>query len=243
MIFIFLAGLAQPVLGARPPWKAGVAKILITPGKSLWMAGFGARTKPSEGTLLDIYAKALALEDRSGKRAVLVTTDLVGFPAVVARNIADQVEKQYRLPRDRLILNSSHTHSGPVLTNPLRITYSSRMSPEQIRDVDEYTRELEGKVVAVVGAALKDLRPARLSFGRSETNFAVNRRQKTERGFINGINPDGPVDHDVPLLRVDSDRGQIRGMVFGYACHNTLLRAGTSGGRRDRLAFRWAVLA
>lgn len=218
--------LAGPALGARPEWKAGVAKIRITPGKSIWMQGFSARTKPSEGTLLDLYARALALEDRTGRRAVLVTTDLIGFPGAAADNIAQQAGKRYRLPRERLILNSSHTHGGPVLANPLRITYTARMTAGQARDIEDYTRELEGKVVAVIGAALKDLQPARLSLGHGEASFGVNRRKMTGKGAVSFVvNPDGPVDRDVPVLRVDSAGGRLRGVVFGYACHNTTLLA------------------
>lgn len=224
----FLLAAVDPALGARPPWKVGLAKVQITPRKSLWMAGFSARTKPSEGIIQEIYVKALALEDQSGRRAVLVTSDLVGFPASVTNPIAARVEKSYRLGRDRLILNASHSHSGPVLANPLRITYEARMSAEQVRDIEEYTRGLEDKVVSVVGAALRDLRPARLSFGRTEAGFAVNRRIKTEAGWLSSrVNPEGPVDHDVPLLRVDSEQGALRGVVFGYACHNTTVVANT----------------
>ncbi len=205
-----------------------MAKIPITPAKPLWMQGFGARTKPSEGVLLDLHAKALALEDRTGRRAVLVTADLAGFPAVVAKRIAAQAEQQYGLPRDRLILNGSHTHCGPVLADPLRITYWSRMSAAQWADVEQYTRELEDKVVRVIGAALKDLRPARIGFGRTQTKFAVNRRVKTGAGVASfRPNPEGPVDHDVPFLRVDSERGDLRAVVFGYACHTTSLTADT----------------
>jgi hypothetical protein len=200
-----------------------VAKIQITPRKSVWMTGYGARTKPSEGTLLELYAKALALEDETGNRAVLVTTDLLGFPAVVAENIARQVKEKYRLSRDRLMLTSSHTHGGPALANPTRLLYGPRTTPEQWRDVEDYTRELEGKVVEVVGAALHDLRPARVRFGHGEAKFAMNRRKKLEKGYTIGVNPEGPVDHDVPVLRIESPKGLLRGVVFGYACHNTTL--------------------
>jgi len=59
-----------PVIAAQRSWKAGLATISITPGKSMWMAGFGARTKPSEGVLHELHAKALALEDpRAGARS------------------------------------------------------------------------------------------------------------------------------------------------------------------------------
>ena len=36
-------------------WKAGLAKTDITPEGPIWLAGFGARTKPSEGVLQSIY--------------------------------------------------------------------------------------------------------------------------------------------------------------------------------------------
>ena len=216
--------LARPGFAAAPSWKAGVATTVITPTKSLWMTGFGARTNASAGTLLELNAKALALEDTAGQRAVLVTTDLLGFPATVARNIAARVEKQHGLSRDRLLLNSSHTHGGPALTHPHQMIYGPRATPEQCRDIEDYTRALEDQVVAVIGAALKDLRPAQLSFGQGETEFALNRRRKTDQGYVSFIgNPEGAVDHAVPVLRVDSEETQLRAVVFGYACHPALL--------------------
>jgi hypothetical protein len=52
-------------------WKAGLATVKITPEKPVPMAGYASRTKPFEKVEQDIYAKALALEDRQGHRAVL----------------------------------------------------------------------------------------------------------------------------------------------------------------------------
>jgi hypothetical protein len=235
--------LAPSGFAAAPSWRAGVATTVITPTKSLWMTGFGARTNASAGTLLELHAKALALEDTAGRRAVLVTTDLLGFPATVARNIADRVEKQHGLSRDRLILSSSHTHGGPALAHPPRMLSGARATPEECRDVEDYTRQLEGKVVAVVGAALKDLRPARLGFGQGETSFAKNRRQKTDQGYVSFVgNTNGPVDHSTPVLRVDSESGQLRAVVFGYGCHPTALLANIYQFHGDYAGFAQAQL-
>ena len=115
--------LSSRSLASNPGWKAGLAREIITPQKSLWMAGYASRQKPSEGVAQDLYAKALALEDRTGKRAVLVTSDLLGFPAAVSHNIAERVEKQYHLTRDQLLLSSSHTHCGPVIGKMLGTMY------------------------------------------------------------------------------------------------------------------------
>jgi hypothetical protein len=207
---------------AHAQWRAGLAQVDITPQNSLWMAGYAARTKPSEGTFQELYAKALALEDQMGGRVVLVTSDLLGFPAAVSLNIFKEVEKRHHLRRDQLLLNSSHTHTGPVIGRALQVAYP--MNSQQWDDVEAYTSQLESKIVKLVGASLKSLKPARLSFGHGEAGFAMNRRTRTDQTMAIGVNKEGPVDHDVPVLRVDDEHGKLRAVVFGYACHNTTAR-------------------
>lgn len=208
--------------GARPQWKAGVGKVRITPRKNIWMSGFGARTKAAEGVLHDLYAKALALEDGSGRRAVVVSADILGFPAPVANRIAQAAGKHYGLGRDRLMLNASHTHCGPALATPRRAVLSAMAGDADWRDIEAYTREFEVHVLGAIGQAIRALRPARISFGHGHTEFAVNRRRKTDKGVVSfRPNPEGPVDHDVPVLRVDSERGSLEAVVFGYACHTS----------------------
>lgn len=210
----------QPAWGQN--WKAGVAKEKITPEKPIWMTGYGSRTHVSTGVIQDLYVKALALDDGSGRPAVLVTTDILGFPAQVSANIAEAAQKQFDLPRDRLVLNSSHTHCGPALAHPHRMLYI-RATPEELRDTDEYTRQLEAKVVATIGQAIKNFRPATVRFGHSDATFGINRRVKTDKGYVISVNPKGPVDHDVPFLAIEGEQNQLVAIVFGYACHNTTL--------------------
>ena len=211
--------LSSRALASRPGWRAGLARTIITPRKSLWMAGYASRKEPSEGVIQELYAKALALEDQTGGRVVLVTSDLLGFPAAVSHDIAERAEKQFHLRRDQLLLSSSHTHCGPVIGKMLGTMYP--MNPQQWADVEEYTSDLEDKIVALVGASLNALRPARLSFGHGNAGFAMNRRARTNQEVVIGVNKDGPVDHDVPVLRIDDKHGKLRGVVLGYACHNT----------------------
>ena len=54
---------ASAELAAADTWKAGAASVMITPEESMWMAGYGARTRPASGLLNDLHAKALVLED------------------------------------------------------------------------------------------------------------------------------------------------------------------------------------
>jgi hypothetical protein len=186
------------------------------------MAGYAARNQPSQGVAMDIFAKALALEDESGYVAVLVTMDVLGFPAEFIERIANRVSETTGLKRSQMLFNASHTHAGPVIGSNLRIAYE--MTEAQSRDVADYTRRLEDTLVALVQKAMQDRQPVRVSYGEAVASFAVNRRVQTSEGVVIGANRSGPVDHRVPFLAVDSEGGQLVALVFGYSCHCTTLR-------------------
>ena len=73
-------------------FRAGAARIRITPDMPIWMAGYAARSHPAEKILTDLWAKALAFEDAKGGRAVIVTLDLIGLPANISKDVAKRVE-------------------------------------------------------------------------------------------------------------------------------------------------------
>ena len=79
------------------------------------------------------------------------------------------------------------------------------------------------RIEEAVSEALDKKEPAQLSFGRGKATFAVNRRVFRASGVNFGVNPDGPVDFEVPVLRVDDANGKVKTVVFGYACHCTTL--------------------
>lgn len=202
-------------------WKAGVAREVVTPEHSMWMAGYASRTKPSEGKLHDLYVKALALETTDGSRMVFVTSDLISVPRPIRDTLEQQVREKFDLAPEQLMMNCSHTHCGPEI----RTTRWSLdgLPQERLDAAAEYVTLLQGKLLKVVEAALADLSPARVSYCRARCGFAMNRRTPTATGFRNFPNPDGPVDHDVPVLRVETPDGKLRSVMFGYACHNTTL--------------------
>jgi len=202
--------------GPAAAWKAGTARVDITPKEPIWLAGYGARTKPSEGVLQNIHAKALALQHDNDPPAVLVTSDLLGFTRAMSATVALEAEKKYGLTRARLVLNASHTHSAPVTGQLLRPAYP--LDDAQAAIVRRYTDTLIAQVVDLIGAALRNLAPAQLAFDQGFAGFAVNRRRA-----VMGRHLPGPVDHDVPVLTVRTNDGKLAAVVFGYACHATVL--------------------
>lgn len=200
---------------------AGVSKAVITPSESIWMSGYASRDKPSEGKVHDLYAKALALKDSNGNRAVLLTTDIIGLPADMTERIVEAVENKTGLPRSAVLLTSSHTHSGPVIGKNLDTMYD--LDEEQQQRVVRYAEDLEKKLIEVICDSLEKMQPAQLYTGTGSAKFAINRRQYNLDGISIGHNPIGPVDHDVPVLKVVGEEDNLLAVVFGYACHNTTL--------------------
>lgn len=217
-----IIGLLLTLSVAAKPLKAGLARAVITPEQPTWLSGYAARIKPSEGKLHDIWVKALALEDERGNRVVLVTSDILGFSREVAEAVATQAQQQFGLRREQLILNSSHTHTAPIVRSNLIGAYD--LDAEQSARVLAFSQRLQDQTVWIIGEALKDLAPAKISFSRGTGSFARNRRVRGADGVMRGgVNEAGPVDHDVPVLLIESEDGKTRGILFGYACHNTTL--------------------
>jgi hypothetical protein len=217
---LILAGMGR-ISASETQWKAGVAKVAVTPQQSMWMAGYASRNKPSEGKVHDLHVNALALEDQDGHRIVFVTADLISIPRDLRNWLQDECQKKYSLSPDSLLLNASHTHCGPELRSSKVSLYGA--AAEQVSHTESYYNNLKQQVLELVGTALQNLQPAKIGYTHGRAGFAMNRRLPTETEPRNAPYPDGPVDHDVPILKIESEAGELKALLFGYACHNTTL--------------------
>ncbi len=200
------------------PLRAGVARVDITPTEPIRMAGYAARQHASAGVADRVWAKALAFEDQRGERVVLVTLDLLRAPRILTDPVAGEVARRYGLRRSQLLFNCAHNHSGPLLweDDPF-----PAVPPQEYEVCRRYMLWLTAALTDLVGAALRDLAPARASLSTGTADFAANRRVKTAGGYEIGHDAAGPVDHRVPVVRVAAPDGSLRAVLFGYACHNT----------------------
>lgn len=214
--------------GDGATWRAGIARVKITPEQPIALLGYGDRTGPFESVVADIYAKALALEDSAGRRGVIVTADLVGFQAAVMTDeVCRLITARTGLERQQLLFNASHSHTGPLISlDPHRQANSVAHPPLSEADcvaTVAYTQRLRAQLVQLVCDALQNMRPVRLAWGRGEVGFPMNRRLPQDGRVVMADNPAGIVDRQVPVLRVASSDGQLLAVLFGCACHNTTL--------------------
>lgn len=214
------ACLGSPARSQETAWRVGLASACITPDRPLAMGGYGPRI--SQGVLDDLYAKALAIQWGDDEPAVLVTMDLLFLRAPVAEAFTAEILAATGLKRHQLLLNMSHTHSGPLVGLTADLD-SFGVPADQRPPVAAYTEKLQKQLVQLVAAALADRNPARLSWGTGRAEFAMNRRLKTANGVVMAPNPQGCVDRVVRVLRVDDGQGRLRAVVFSYACHPVTL--------------------
>ncbi|MEN6496102.1 MAG: neutral/alkaline non-lysosomal ceramidase N-terminal domain-containing protein [Thermoguttaceae bacterium] len=210
---------------AEDSLRVGLARVCITPEKPLWLHGYATkpRFRPSEGKLNDLYAKAMAIEDVRGERAVLITLDLCVLRPAEAKAMFARLTERTGLQRRQFLVNFSHTHSGPMIgeSDFSRVP----MPAEDQQKTLAYTARLYDQMADVARAALADLKPATLASGTGKCEFVRNRRLYHPDGRYRGMgpNPGKPVDDAVPVLRVSTPDGKPRAIVFGCACHPVTL--------------------
>lgn len=239
--FLMVVILVASLLAAAPApeaagWQAGFASARITPAEPLMLAGYAGRTQPARDVDDDLHLKVLALEDAGGTRALVFTADLIGFRADFTAAVCARISAETGVPRERILFNASHTHAGPAIMLGTQSHYT--IGREQAERLVAYTMKLQDECARLAREALGKLGPARLRTGVGQVNFPMNRRESTERGVILGVNPRGPVDRSVPVLRLDDPAGRLLGVVFGAACHNT-----TYGTRDNRVSGDYAGAA
>ena len=195
------------VLPERAPLWAGAAKTQITPAiGGLLQSGM---TVTSTGVLDDLYSTAVVLDDGSTKVA-LVGNDLIYMEASLASVIRERIAEQTDIPGDNVLLNASHTHSGPSI---------SVLSPDPV-DL-EYREWVIQRIADTVARANAALEPASLAIGEAEGLFAINRRKVVDGTSSMLPNYEDTVDNRARVVRVDRLDGSVLAIVFSTACHGT----------------------
>ena len=209
------------------------------------MIGFADRKKPGEGTLSDLYARVLVLQDALGRKLVLVSADLCVLPDAFNEALAKEIGR-----RHGLITRADHAVRDAHAQWPLGQgrrpadrrgagTPAPASAPTAVEDESAtedlsqrgaaYARRLRKLLLTSVDEARRTWNRAAL-YGVGECTLSVNRRKMVNGEAWSFVpNPEGVVDQAVPVLKVASPTGAVKAIVYGYACHNTVL-GGPPGG-------------
>lgn len=221
MLRLFLLVTLQVTLLAE--FRAAVVKVDITPTDPQPLLGYQART--STGVHDPLFHRVLALDDGS-LQFFLVSTDIALISPSVYDDFCRQLHAETGIDRHQLWWTNTHTHSAPEVGPP---GLPQAFMPDRYihtRD-NTYTNLVKRKLLDAIRQARAQLAPARLAAGSGFAMANINRRAKDIDGKIKlGLNPYGPVDRQIGLLRVDKADGALLALVANYAIHGTALGGG-----------------
>lgn len=192
--------------------RAGVCDTNITPPVGVWLSGFAGRPSGCVGVHDELHARALVLDD-GFSMACVVSLDLIALDFDLVAQIREGIRKKLGIPYDRILLNCSHTHSGPSIRT-LRALGK--------RD-EAYCDVMARKVIGAVHQAADLLEPVSLWWGRETVRIGINRREWQGQRTILGLNPKGPVQPYVDVIRVEREDKQPMAVLYAYATHPVVL--------------------
>lgn len=202
---------------AATVYRAGVGRVDITPPLTAPHANWGAQVHVlPDGVEAELWATALAVDDGT-TLAVWVDLDLVIITREESDAIRARVAESLGISREQVRVTVTHNHAGPPPSgwNWARLGQAA---------LDGYYAMLPEYAASAARLAVADLRPARVGVGAGESRVAVNRRETAPDGRpATGVNPDGTIDPQVLVLRIDDTEGYPLAAVVGYTMHPTTL--------------------
>ena len=222
----------------------GTAVVDVTPSYPIRLMGYGSRKTESEGIASPLKVRALAIggdsaSDSDPGPAVLVTIDNCGVAPFLTDELIKRLGTKAKIRPERLVTCATHTHCAPALASGLDFIFGGPIPADQRARIERYSKELIDAMEKVAIEALAARTPGRLAWGQGSVGFAANRRVLKEGKWVGfGVNPNGPVDHSLPVLRVTDPAGKVRAVLVNYACHCTTL-----GGEFNQICAEWAGYA
>jgi neutral ceramidase len=219
---LFAVGLAAALfLPAAAPdrgrLRAGAARIDITPAEdaALPMDGYGGRVAGHKGIHDRLYVRAVVVDDGE-RQAAILSCDLLFVEQELWERVAPRLSRETGIPRDSILMAATHTHSAPTVVGPIGSEFLERWKPWRAR--------LEDNIVEAVRQAKANLQPARVGFGTGKAYVNTNRRAfMMAGGWGLGVNPEGPSDKTVGVVRFENASGEPIALLINYAVHGTSL--------------------
>jgi len=201
----------EAAFDVRSSLRAGVSKVEITPSNVRNFEVTGHRRKVT-GVRDPLRAGVLILNDGRTKAAI-VTLDTISAWDEMVRQAREQIEKESGVPAGNVLIAASHNHSGPSFS----------------RNV-EWGHELIHRLARAAKQAAANLRPVSIGYGEDRISFSVNRRKVINGRTVVRLNPDGPNDQRVKVLRFDDGKSLAPMAVLMHAvCHPCFFTWGDKG--------------
>lgn len=198
----------------RAPLRAGAAKVDITPKDLSGLTNLWKR--PFEGVHDPIFLRAIVV-DNGINTAAIVAADLVEFGDT--SSVRKRIAKEIGIPFDHIILAASHDHNAPR-AGVVTVGATAQMGgPATVA----YTEIVYDQIIEVVRQAKAALQAAQVGIGTGTADVNANRDEYTKEGWKLGVNPEGPSDKTVWVVKFETLSGEPIAILMNYAVHSVAL--------------------
>ena len=215
-----LLALTLALSSARAEFRASTVKVDISPKTPQWLMGYGARQ--STGIHDPIFHRIAAMDDGT-TQVFIVASDLCLFSPTVYDDFTAELKAETGIEPKQVWWTVTHSHSTPEVGPPgmYDVLLKGRSDHPWNR---EYLQFIKSSLMAGIKEARAKLEPARIAIGTGMARANINRRARDLDGRISlGLNPDGPTDRQIGLIRLERPDGSLLGLITNYAMHGTVL--------------------
>lgn len=182
----------------------GTGRADITPTGEFRLESY-ARDENSQGVLDPLYLTVLVLSPVLGEPIAMLAIDNTALLVEEAHRLRTAVAEKAGTSVARTMLQVSHTHSAPKVT-------------------EEYLSFLESCATAATDEAMRDLRPCKLGWGTGRVQFGCNRRTLEGRAKPEmRVSPRPPVDDRLGVLLVEDDQSTPMAVLLWHGVHPNVL--------------------
>jgi len=189
--------------------RAGAAQIDITPTNSQFLFGYPHVERYSTGIHDRLWSSALYITDGQ-TQIMFIANDIIFVAKDTALEARRIIEEKTGIPAKNIMITATHTHSGPMT-----LDYISNQADTIVPKTDRnYVSYMKNGIIQAALQAFKNAKPAKIGLAiADDTGVGTNRR-----------NPNGPADHQVPVLMVKNinDNSNIACMLV-CSIHPTVL--------------------
>lgn len=214
--------------------RAGAAEVDITPAKGIQIAGNIGVLRPVEEILEPLFGKALVLES-DGRRICILSTDVLAIRDDYAAEIRRRACERYGFAASEVLVHCTQNHSAPSVGHCFCLdeAFWRQWVSEELDWVlggdRRYNEPLIEGLMAAVGRALRNMKPAAVTVGRGvDGRLAFNRRCILRDGTArchppvcdpNILQVEGPVDPEVGLAVLRDETGGGIAALLHFSCH------------------------
>ncbi|NLE76665.1 MAG: hypothetical protein GX605_07930 [Chloroflexi bacterium] len=195
--------------------RAAVQAVDITPALGCPVQGWDYPRQAREMPL-PLTGKVLLLDDGQ-RQAGLVTLDLFGLEAPWVARLRQRLARATGISPALWMIAASHTHSAPVTTS---LALPAGSTPDAM-----YLQWVGQALAGAAQRAQQALEPVRLGWGAGQVRFPMNRRHVIcgQVAWPPMANPEGPVDREVGVVRLEREDGRPLALLMNCACHASIL--------------------